>query len=418
MHLFTQNVKCQFSDETILVSDLLKLLDKNDQHHSVLEKCLNIEKIKGDRINIPGSKDLLVIQNAINNNYKKIDIESSLQNIDLDLDDKNVAFQFKKLESNSYFDSDQEQCIKVRPKYSSQSDFFDNLCNMNKYANELINKGLSDLLIYNIDAIKKECDKLRIYRVLHDLNENEFYLRAIVSTQYNNYDNNITIVIALITLHNRMKELGIKYLLNRVEYNESFIRIYFEEEKQTKLDGIGSVKNLIEVSNDEIKREALKFYAINSIEFYDTQDGTPYEIIIQPSHSSRSKIKSEILSMSHSLSAKKFVERIGEIDSLNDLNKDLLLNIQEVSKISNLLEIRIKVLEMIDNSRNSSFKKYKSEAMQILESQEVSTFTQLLTVFNKLSLLTDSDIEATDYVRYVIYESLIERRSRNINSVE
>lgn len=61
---------------------------------------------------------------------------------------------------------------------------------------------------------------------------------------YNNYDNNITIVIALLPLHKKMQEENVVYSLNRVEYNESYMRIFFEEDNKKELGELGYVKIL------------------------------------------------------------------------------------------------------------------------------------------------------------------------------
>lgn len=56
-----------------------------------------------------------------------------------------------------------------------------------------------------------------------------------------------------------MKGGAIKFRLSEFIINESFIKMFFESSEKMPLEGIGYVKNFIEVSNDEIKREALRF---------------------------------------------------------------------------------------------------------------------------------------------------------------
>ena len=66
----------------------------------------------------------------------------------------------------------------------------------------------------------------------------------------------MAIFIALVSLHNQMKETGVKYSLDFCELNESYINMYFETSEVYDLEDVGKVRNVIQVSNDEIKREA------------------------------------------------------------------------------------------------------------------------------------------------------------------
>eukprot|EP00825_Cyclidium_porcatum_P048230 TRINITY_DN8032_c0_g1_i1.p2 TRINITY_DN8032_c0_g1~~TRINITY_DN8032_c0_g1_i1.p2 ORF type:complete len:305 (-),score=51.69 TRINITY_DN8032_c0_g1_i1:51-965(-) len=280
---------------------------------------------------------------------------------------------------------------------------------MDKYANELVKNGLDDILSSNLDLLRKQGigGKERKYRILHDSSNEQFYVRAIISLdRYNNYDNNITVVIALLSLHKKMKELGLTYVLNRIEYNESHIRIFFEEENKKELEGLGFVKNIIEVSNDEIKRKALKFDAIGNIEFVDSENNIQ-EIIIQPSFSIRPKVKTNILAIPHSLSPKNFVDKLENIENSVNIHNELFELINRISKIKNPLEIMFLVKSMVQNARDESFKKHRDKIEKIINTQTVDNMIQLLTLFKKMDLVTETDIEANQYIRYIIYLSLI-----------
>jgi hypothetical protein len=289
---------------------------------------------------------------------------------------------------------------------------------MDKYANELIKSGLGDILLHNLDLLRQKeiGSKERKYRILQDLNDKQLYVRAIISLdRYNNYDNNITIVIALLSLHKKMKEAEVIYALNRIEYNESYMRIFFEEESKRELEGLGFVKNVIEVSNDEVKREALKFDAISNIEFVDSENNFQ-EIVVQPSssRSKRPKIKTNILAIAHSLSPNKFVEKLTEIDNSVKIHNDLFELINGISKISNPVQIMFLVKDMVKRAKNESFKKHRGKIQKIIDTHIVDNMIQLLTLFKKLELVTENDIEASEYVRFIIYEALVERRGASV----
>ncbi|HBX46512.1 hypothetical protein [Limibacterium fermenti] len=404
--------KSKLTDKGITVKELLKLLNEDDDLTKAFLKALKIDNLKDDFIKISGANKLVSIQKEINEKFHKEDLESSLNNIVVHDDDNKLTFCFTDLSKSENLSQLKLSSIDTIPKYSSKSDFFSWLYGMDKYAKTLMNNGLSSILLYNLDLLRQEeiGSKGRKYRILQDLTTQQFYVRAIISLdRYNNYDNNITIVAALLSLHKKMQELELVYNLNRIEYNESYIRIFFEEEGKRELKGLGFVKNIIAVSNDEVKREALKFDAIGSIEFVDSEHITR-EIMIQPSFSHNPKVKTNILAIAHSLSPKKFVEKLAEVDNSIKIHDELFELINEISKIRKPQEILFLVKGKVERAKDESFKKHRTKIQQIIESHLVENMIQLLTLFKKLELVTENDIEASEYIRYIIYESLIERR--------
>ena len=220
------------------------------------------------------------------------------------------------------------------------------------------------------------------------------------------------------------KDLG-TYLFEKQGRNiklTKYGKIYFEyvdralselEKGEKKLEELGFVKNLIEISNDEVKREALKFEAVSIIEFIDSENNLQ-ELIIQPSSSPRPKIKTKILAVAHSMSPKTFVEKLVEIDNSVKIHNELFELISAISKIQNPRQIMFLVKDIVKNARSESFKKHRDVIQKIIDTHVVDNMIQLLTLFKKLELVTENDIEASEYVRYIIYQSLIERKKQSL----
>ena len=107
-------------------------------------------------------------------------------------------YNFNNLASNRYFETLGISNICTAPIYSARNDFFSELYQMDRYATQLIQNGYRDIVEMNWERLKQVTSFKKNYRILHDLEDNDFSLRAITSTkQYHNYDNNIAIVIAL-----------------------------------------------------------------------------------------------------------------------------------------------------------------------------------------------------------------------------
>src|SRR5690606_4360496 len=183
---------------------------------------------------------------------------------------------------NPYFNEIEINELAALPIHSGERDFFSNLYDMDKYAKQLIIRGHRDILNQNLELLKSKEDYVKRYRLLHSLEDNTFYLRAIISEdRYYNYDNNLTFVIALLKLHFETKTSNVQYYLSFSEYNESYLRLYFRTSETRELKGIGYLQNMLLVSNDEIKREALRFSTICSIN-YRTSDNIEERLYIKP----------------------------------------------------------------------------------------------------------------------------------------
>lgn len=390
------------TDKGVSFLDLISIIS-NDKLGNKLLELLDKESYKDDFIKIPGAATLVSIQKKINKRYWKEDLESSLENINL-YNDKKFSINFNSLEKNEYFKDLKLKKISTEPLYSASRDFFSSLLNMDKYASSLISKGHRDIVDANLNLLKTIQNTKRKYRVLHDREENLFFLRAIVSlNKYFDYNNNIAVVIGLLMLHNESKSSKIDYKLLRCEYNESFIRMFFESTQVNELENIGQVKNIIQISNDEIKREALRFTGVCTISFKDSQNQLG-ELFIQPQD-----IKSKILSIKHNQVPSTAIEELSKINNSKKVHQELYKDITKISKIKDPEQIKYLVRKKIENAKGEEVKRFKQQYLDELKNG-AKNIIQLLTIFKKMELLSNEDIESSEYIRYIIYNALIEKK--------
>ncbi|MDO3694482.1 hypothetical protein QVZ41_06435 [Wenyingzhuangia sp. chi5] len=388
-------------DTGIKVSDLVKLLGEDSMSIEFLE-LLNFKSIEDEFINIKGATTIVETQKLINSKFNKIDLLSSLNNISL-YDDMEFTINFHNICSSDYFEKLGVKNISVSPIYSAKRDFFTCLYQMDKYANKIIQCGYSDLVKLNFDYLKKVCAIDKKYRILHEIDEDKYYLRAIISQKkYHNYDNNLTIVIGLLTLHEEMKRNNVFYSLNMFEYNESFVKMYFESSDRRELKDIGYVKNIIIVSNDEIKREALRFSAVCSIVFDETKFE---ELIMLPRN-----IKSDILSIKHNQVPKTAISELRSISDAKKIHDELFEDISKIHTIRNPEQIKFLVREKIEKAKRDEVKKIKGSLINELDKKRIRNVVDLLSVFKKIELLAEEDIDALSYLRFIIYQALILRK--------
>lgn len=398
---FTKN-DIEKDDIGVSMQEAIKLLD-NSKFKADFEKHLNLNNLKKEFIAIPGAFKLVNTILEIEKKFEKFDVETSIQNINITYND-NYNFSFSNivdLEAQAFFESDE---FVATPVYSSHTDFFSDLYSMDRYAKKLIANGHKDLVFYNFDYLKKlkltEIETNKVYRIIRDTN-NQYYLRAITSRRYFDYNNRIAAFIGLITLHNEMKSSKAKFFVQKCEYNESYIRIFFKSNKSNNITKVGNFDNIIEVSNDEIKREALRFNCIYSLNFEGQSNNDMF--FIKPK-----KAKSSILSIKHSVLPATALNQLSELSNYTDIEKELLDDIKEIAKIKKPDEIKFLVRQKIDKAKTSDIAKYKKNLLDTM-SNKVDSITELLEMFNKLDLLTE-DIDAKEYLRYIVYEALVYKR--------
>lgn len=389
------------SDAGVNFLDLVELLEGHELKEQILEQ-IDYESFKDQFIAIPGAKALVNAQKVINKRFKKEDLIHKINETSI-YKDEVFTINFPNLTSSPYLSAlVKNGVLKTEPIYSSQRDFFAELYGMDKYAGNLIKDGQRNIVEYNVNAIQTIVDKKKKFRILHDLNDDTFYLRAITSSgNYFNYDNNITIVVALFALHNEMLKNDITYSLSRCEYNESFIRIFFRSNAIEELKDIGHINYLVEISNDEIKREALKFSGICSIVFGKNNEK---EVFIQPK-----EIKSKVFSIKHNQTPENAIKELTNFGKIEDIHENITKDILKIVKIKDLDQIKYLVKTKVENAINQDIKAYKFGILNELKNH-IDTVTKLLDTFHKIELLAGEDINAVEYIRYVFYQSLIERR--------
>ena len=222
------------TDKGVLVSEVLKLVD-NHKYYQEFYNLLEIDKIKDDFIPIRGASKLISTMQSVNNKFTKFDVESSYQDLEF-VESEKFTITF-----NNIIDPDVTTIIEsdeftATPIYSAQTDFFSGLFNMDRYANKLLDHGYNYLVNSNLKSIQEILQKLLVknkkYRILLD-KEGNYFLRAITSNRYYDYNNNIAVFVGLIILYKDIKESKNEFIIQRCEFNESYVRVYFEnlEEK-------------------------------------------------------------------------------------------------------------------------------------------------------------------------------------------
>ena len=389
-------------DNGIEIGKLLTLIDESEYLEEI-KSYFDIQNLKEKFISIKGSSTLFTILKSMDSRYKKIDLRSNLKDIQFNYE-KEFGIVFKNLRESEYFHGSPKEEIKAYPIHSGQRDFFQSLYNIDKYADSLLKNGYKDILNQNLESLKSKEEHVRRYRLIHDTKEDEYYLRAIISEdRYYNYDNNIAFVIALLKLHYESLNSDIDYEIAFSEFNESAIRIFFKTTELKSIEGVGYLQNTIQVSNDEIKKEALRFSTVASILFKNKNDEEK-NIYIKPKD-----IKSRVLSITHGTGPRKAFDNLDNFARSSEIFESMFEEVKKISKIKDHGQILHLVRIKIENSTTEEIKRHKEDMRKFLL-VEIKTTTQLLETFNKLIMLEGLEIDGKEYLRYLVYEALIDRK--------
>lgn len=390
-------------DTGVKVSEVLELV-VNHKSYDEFYRLLEIDKIKDDFISIPGAKKLVETIRYINAKFVKFDLESTYNNLEFDTSD-GLMITFKNIddeEINELISSDE---FTASPIYSAKSDFLSGLFSMEKYANKLMDSGYNDLVEYNLNEVKSIYEnndvRAKKYRILLD-NDGNYFLRAITSNRYYDYNNNIAVFVGLITLHKEMLTSNNKFIVQRCEYNESYVRIYFESLEDKELPNVGYINNIIEVSNDEVKREAMRFSTVISLS-YTSKEEQNISLFIKPQ-----RTRSTILSIKHNELPKTAFEKLAMLVNYKEVQNELFEDLKRIGDIKKPDQIKHIIRNKINRARAGELKNSKNNILSELTTQ-VKTITELLELLNKINLLTE-DIDSKEYLRYIIYEALVYRK--------
>ncbi|WBL26774.1 hypothetical protein [Zunongwangia sp. HGR-M22] len=389
-------------DSGIDVNRLLTLISESE-YISHLNEYFDLNNLDEKFINIKGSSTLFTILKSLNSRFTKIDLKSNLKNIEFDYKDQ-FGLLFNNLNTNEYFEEISKESIKVIPIHSGERDFFSHLYNIDRYASSLLRNGYNDILSENLERLKSKAEHIKRYRLIHDTKEDNFYLRAIISEdRYFDYNNDIAFVIALLKLHYESLISDVKYEIAFCEFNESAIRIFFKTTELKEIQGVGYLQNTIQVSNDETKKEALKFSTVASISFKN-KNNEDNNIYIKPKD-----IKTKVLTINHGTGPEKAFYNLNDFAKSKEVFETLYDDVKVISKIKDHGQILHLIRIKIENSNTEEIKKNKEELKKLLMVQIKNT-AELLETFNKLIMLEGLEIDGKEYLRYLVYEALIDRK--------
>ncbi|ANC78265.1 hypothetical protein ABE65_016240 [Fictibacillus phosphorivorans] len=377
----SNSAAAQFKDLKYLIreSDLDKLIGE-----SFPLQEFNLES----KLLIDGSKELLSSFEKVDE--EKLDIIEELKNIEyIGLsEDSEIILRFK----NEVFHED----FNAAGVYDFSYDFLDNSFNMGKFSRFCISNSYNDLLKENITQLFDKLPSLKKqYRFIK--NNNEWFLRGLTSTRYNNYDNHLAIYLTLISLHKYSQKNQTKFNLEKAFLTDSEINIFFIQQNPIKISNFGEIQFGVYVSNNEIKEGTF------SLELRYT--------VINEQGKNFSGLSNFVFNISHSTGISNVKEKLAFSDKINELKEITIQHITNIKK-SKLTENQLyMIFRKIHSSTQKLSKEARDKAKNYYDSSLVDNTLTIVDAFDKFNEIT-TDVEERIYLER-IYNEVIKEFNNN-----
>ncbi|CAM1360672.1 hypothetical protein TPENAI_20039 [Tenacibaculum litopenaei] len=394
-------------DDGVRVQEVLKLIEGSDFEEDLF-KVFDLESIKNEFIKIPGAFTLVKSVLNLENSLNKIDLKAELKDVRVAgfTEDNQALLEISNIEDKELIKMFRSDLVNFETSYSVRADYFNQLYDMNKYLSFLLTKQYKDIVDRNIDMLEeknKNNEEEKVFRTVVDSKKNK-YVRAIVSKRYRDYNIPFSVFVTLIQLHKLIKSKSLYFSISRYNLTDSEIRVEFKNEKEYEFFDKSKVSFSLVLTNDEIKRDAVKLKGLFSINFDHV------EAYLNPNDGNKN-----ILSFKHGVNVENVKEKLSTLgsDILEFINGTLddLKFVKRVDKSTTIKEIQDRLIQKAEKARDKNFLPLKNEVKNSFLQKKVSSLFELLDLIGKTDeIFKDEYIQAQDYWRYKVYQTIVKRK--------
>lgn len=394
----------EFSDDTIIFEELMNLIKMNNFEKDIID-FINVDK--NEMLVIKGTKELFSRLVNFENNFNKIDILEQLINTDFisfSLNDTNKIKECNLKIGNHT----------VTTTYGTKYDYinlvhlksFYDICadKENPYDDDIkiqLEDFFMETYIKNKKLLGLIPTKKKLYRLISIKNNPSFqlFLRAICSKDYKNYDNKLTIFMALYVLNKFAIETNQNLKIEKVFMTDSKIKLVIRSLEPKILENeIGKVYPTYEVYNNELGEGS---FIISQSYIFNFKDQDIYLNINEDSKN----IKNQCLNISHSSKIETLLEKIniGIIESKN--YEKILMELATKLYSKTISEHFLSgVIESILNSNKSIIQSSTKEKIKNLETiiDTSKKIIELLKAIDEIKM----EYEEKEYINYLFFKIL------------
>lgn len=378
----------------ILCSNLESLLDlRKELDRSILEAF----PIKSPNaiLKVESSNQLLEAYSYIDKCSNKLDIATTFANVKFEGFTRNNEIIF------SITPKERASPIIATCILSAANQFF-NIFSLRKYAHFLMSEGIFELLepIIKLMLCKFQ-DDIKQFRLLRT---DAYYLRAITSNLYRNYDNNIILYVVLNTLHQINSDNSKQLIISNYILDSSQLFLYISTLQPEYIPNLGNLYFGVMISNNELAEGSVRI----ELHYRFSTSNNQYSFGCLPS------LDDPYIVFDHKTSIPKAVEKLTSLKNLI-FEKNIMHDyIQELSNITIFTEeIAYSLLKKINQSKNTSISpKFKSTITQWKSDIFVKNTYSLIEGLNIISNLSESidDKIALERIYYKLILELVHKK--------
>ncbi|GEM_PF-1816648 len=377
-------------DCNLKVSELKNLLKPDNEIDSEIANLNPIE--------VFGNSDDVV---RVANSDVVVNLHDKARDIKLDIVEKIANFEYvgvdndKELILEVYSEEDDIEKMVLNCIYNSSYEFME-LFSMGKYGSHCISAEQNDILRDNIvRQLQANSDVTRQFRLLQS--NNKYYLRAITSTEYMNYNNNVALYLVLGYLHKLATKTNIDFYIKRGQISDSGIRLIIESDKEYDIDGKMKVKVGLLINNGELRDKSLSCSI--RYRFLDIKDESlQFSVVTTP-------VEEPIFDIMHRVQPSTVIKKIKNLEKLYDLTDTMIKLIKKIDKSKNLSSDYIYIIyEGITKDRSGTFSKDTKESFKAMyDKYFVNNTYSLFKGFNMINSIV-TNIEERLHLEKIYYQ--------------
>ncbi|SDL94952.1 hypothetical protein [Bacillus sp. OK048] len=288
-------------------------------------------------------------------------------------------------------------------EYTFTHDFLNHFFQMGYFAKFCFKHNYHDLLseciTYLMEERKKEESQYRLI-----MKEDNYYIRGLTSTDYNNYDNHIAIYLILLALHAYAKKENIFFKILKANLTDSDIEIFIEQENPIHVSDIGKIYLGIYVSNNEVGKKA--FSIDLNYKFMDN-DGASF----------RAFSTNQVFKINHRTSIRNVEKQLENINNLEEMRKETLEQIHFMIKNPEVDDNTLyeMVYREIDRRTKTFSSDTRKKARVMYDETHINNTISIIKIFHQISQITDDEEEKLNLER-IYHDVLIRMNKRKARS--
>ncbi|RFB13647.1 hypothetical protein DZB84_16950 [Bacillus sp. HNG] len=291
----------------------------------------------------------------------------------------------------------QEDSLIAEGTYRFTYNFLDMLFQMGKFSSYCLDNKFEHILV---ETVCKLCNQIPSKQFQYRLikHQEDWLIRGVTSTRYQNYDNHLALYLTLYSLHKHAKQASQWFVFEKAYISDSEIVVMFDQINPINIIDIGRLYFGVILINNEIKERTFSLECRFRLEDIE---GNSFGAIPPEG-------KETIFTIRHDSGLDSVNTKLFELHNLQSFKDRITDFIIDISKSPELSEDRIfSIFKKILSTRNKFSTDTRNSFKKLQEEQVISNSLHIIKVFHRLNELV-TDVEEKIHLERIFYEVCLE----------